>query len=194
MSGQELGFLRRKLFLGQGATLCFGYGQLSLQNAGRLPRYPVPDHHIEDFRDAGTIEEFSMTSKSRRTQRGFSMVEAALASSVALAILFGILEFGQAVWQYTLVAHAARQGTRYAIVHGANAKTHASSDDITTVVKNQMPGLDGSKVNVAVTWISDNKPGSSVKVVVSYPVTFMGPYVPNGTYTVKSTSQMIIEN
>jgi len=123
------------------------------------------------------------------------MVEAALASSVALAILFGILEFGQAVWQYNLVAHAVRQGTRYAMVHGANAKTHATSTDIATVVKNQMPGTDGSKVNVTVTWPNgDNKPGSPVKVTVSYPFTFMGPYVPTGTYTLQSTSQMIIEN
>jgi len=135
-----------------------------------------------------------MTRYGRKLQRGFAMVEAALASTTALALLFGIFEFGQAVWQYNLVAHAAREGTRYAIVHGANSSTPATSDTITAKVKNQSLGLDPSKLSVTVTWINNNRPGSAVKVAVSYPVTFMGPYVPNGNFTVKSTSQMIIEN
>ena len=135
-----------------------------------------------------------MMRNSRKLQRGSAMVEAALASTTALALLFGIFEFGQAVWQYNLVAHAVREGTRYAVVHGANSKTPATTDTITAVVKRQSLGLDPSKLTVAVTWLPNNKPGSAVKVALSYPITFMGPYVPNGNYTVKSTSQMVIEN
>lgn len=120
------------------------------------------------------------------------MVEGALVSSTALAILFGIIEFGQAVWAYNLISHAAREGTRYAIVHGKNSKSPASDDTIKGIVQNQTLGLNPSNLTVKTTWTPDNKPGSVVKVAVTYTFKFMGPYVPTGSYTMRSNSQVTI--
>ncbi len=122
------------------------------------------------------------------------MIEGALVSSIALAILFGIIEFGQAVWSYNLISHAAREGTRYAIVHGRNSITPATTSTIQGIVRNQTLGLNPNNLTVTTTWTPDNKPGSVVKVALVYTFKFMGPYVPTGTYTMRSSSQVTISN
>ena len=122
------------------------------------------------------------------------MVEGALVSSTALAMIFGMMEFGQAVWAYNTISHAAREATRYAIVHGANSKAPATSTTITQIVKDRTLGLSQSNLTTTTTWTPNNKPGSTVKVAVTYSFKFMGPYVPKGTYTMRSSSQVTISN
>lgn len=54
-------------------------------------------------------------------ERGQAAVEFALALPIALLLLFGTLDFARAVWQTDQLAYAAREGARYAIVHGASS-------------------------------------------------------------------------
>lgn len=63
---------------------------------------------------------------SARRARGFaceegaqSLVEFALLLPLFLLIVTGIFDVGRAVWQENSLAYAVREGTRYAIVHGA---------------------------------------------------------------------------
>jgi Flp pilus assembly protein TadG len=60
---------------------------------------------------------------SRHRSRGQALVETALILPVFLALLLGIVDMGRAVWATTSLASAAREGARYAIVHGGNANT-----------------------------------------------------------------------
>lgn len=48
-----------------------------------------------------------------------SLVEFALLLPLFLLIVTGIFDVGRAVWQENSLAYAAREGTRYAIVHGS---------------------------------------------------------------------------
>jgi TadE-like protein len=48
-----------------------------------------------------------------------SLVEFALVLPVFLLIVTGLFDVGRAVWQENSLAYAAREGTRYAIVHGS---------------------------------------------------------------------------
>jgi len=52
-----------------------------------------------------------------RIERGQAIVEFALAATLVIALFFGIVEFGRALYAYDQVGHAARYGTRYAIVN-----------------------------------------------------------------------------
>ena len=61
-------------------------------------------------------------------------MEAALALLLTLTILFGIMEFGRAAWSYNTVAHAAREGARFAMVHGKTSKAPATQADVQAVV------------------------------------------------------------
>ena len=48
-----------------------------------------------------------------------SLVEFAILLPLFLLIVTGIFDVGRAVWQENSLAYAAREGTRYAIVHGS---------------------------------------------------------------------------
>jgi hypothetical protein len=49
------------------------------------------------------------------------MVEFALVAPIFFALLLGIIEAGRFIFYYETLANAAREGARYAIVHGANS-------------------------------------------------------------------------
>ncbi len=52
-----------------------------------------------------------------------SLVEFALILPIILLIITGVFDVARAVWQENTLAYAAREGTRYAIVHGSTATT-----------------------------------------------------------------------
>jgi Flp pilus assembly protein TadG len=51
-------------------------------------------------------------------QRGSTMVEFALTVSLLLLMLFGVVDFGRALYAYHFVDHAAKEAARYGAVHG----------------------------------------------------------------------------
>lgn len=51
--------------------------------------------------------------KSRTRQRGVALLELAIAMSVLLAITFGITEYGRAIYEYNILAKAARDAARF---------------------------------------------------------------------------------
>jgi Flp pilus assembly protein TadG len=50
--------------------------------------------------------------------RGQSLVEFALVLPLFLVMLMGVVDVGRAIWAQNSLASAAREGARYAIVHG----------------------------------------------------------------------------
>jgi len=64
-----------------------------------------------------------------RYQRGTSMVENALVFGLLLSLLFGIIDFGRALYTYHLVANAARLGARFAMVRGGRCAHTAGGSD-----------------------------------------------------------------
>ncbi len=57
-----------------------------------------------------------MNTKVKSKTRAQSMVEMALILPVLLLILFGLIEFGRALFIYTVVSNAAREGARQGLV------------------------------------------------------------------------------
>jgi Flp pilus assembly protein TadG len=58
----------------------------------------------------------------RDGDRGQSLVEFALLLPLMLLIITGLFDVARAVWQENTLAYAAREGTRFAIVHGSNGQ------------------------------------------------------------------------
>ena len=50
-------------------------------------------------------------------ERGTTLVEFSIAVTVFLTVMFGVIEFGRALWVHNALADAARRGARYATVH-----------------------------------------------------------------------------
>jgi Flp pilus assembly protein TadG len=62
-------------------------------------------------------------------QRGQSLVEFALLLPLMLLIITGLFDVARAVWEENTLAYAAREGTRYAIVHGSYGSPAANTTD-----------------------------------------------------------------
>ncbi len=59
----------------------------------------------------------------RRRRRGQALVEFALVLPAFLIMLMAVVDIGRAIWAQNSVAAAAREGARYAIVHGGSNTT-----------------------------------------------------------------------
>lgn len=63
-----------------------------------------------------TIRPAGWRGRSRRRGRGQALVEFALVLPVFLLIIFGVVDFGRAVYGFNTIGNAARAGGRVAIV------------------------------------------------------------------------------
>ena len=129
----------------------------------------------------------------RAARNGQTAVEFAMTVLVYLTVVFAIIEFGRVLYAYNLVAYSARQGSRYAAVHGSSSKSPASSSAITSVVQNEINGLDTSNNELSVTtsWSPNNRPGGIVTVKVQYTLSHVVPLW-NWVLALSSTSKMTI--
>jgi hypothetical protein len=64
---------------------------------------------------------------ARRRGRGQALVEFALVAPLFFILIFGIIEAARFTFYYEILNHAAREGARYAIVHGGNAQFGCAS-------------------------------------------------------------------
>lgn len=121
-------------------------------------------------------------------ERGAELVEFGLASILFFMLLFGIMEFGRAMWIYDTVAHAAKEGARYAIVRGTESGRAATAADVEAYVRSRATGM--TMLAVTTTWDPDNEPGSVVQVRVESPFQPVVSFVP--LITLSSTSRLVI--
>ena len=120
------------------------------------------------------------------------MVEFALvASLVFIPIVFGIIEFGRAIWAKNMVTTAAREGVRYAIVHGSSSGAPFDSAAVATYVEGKT-GI--TPIVVSTTWTGKD-PQDTVTVTVSYVYNRLVP-VPGipASKTITGKSAQIISN
>ena len=138
--------------------------------------------------------------RARRGERGQTVVEFALAATALFTLVFGIIDFGRALFTYDIVTNAARIGSRYAIVHGSAcslASCPATSAAIQSYVQSQVSGIATSQLSVTATWSNasgctdPNYQGTNciVTVTVSYPFKLI---LFNRSWTMSSSSQMVI--
>src|SRR2546425_5110466 len=98
-------------------------------------------------------------------QSGSAIVEFTLISLMFFMLTFGLVEFGRAVFDYSMVSSLSREGVRYASVRGSASGHAATATDVSTYVQGKAVGLP---VTVTTTWTPNNNPGSTVSVQVQY--------------------------
>lgn len=150
-----------------------------------------------------------LVSRRRAGQRGAVLIEQALIIPILVALFFGIVDMGRALYSYTYVSYIARDATRWASARSTNmggTRTPVSRADITNYVKNVSgQGLDAARLTANTTWIAppngsplcpggpaNEKPGCIVQVTVNYNFKFFFPFIPVRTLPMSSESQMII--
>jgi Flp pilus assembly protein TadG len=111
-----------------------------------------------------------MRIRFRDDERGTAMVEFALVAVLFfIPLIFGIIEFGRVVWAKNMVTAAAREGTRYAVVHGAdNTGNTADSAAVANYVINR---TSLSPLFVSTQWKQLKNAQDTVIVTVKYTYT-----------------------
>jgi Flp pilus assembly protein TadG len=125
-----------------------------------------------------------------REEAGQALVEFALVLPLLLLIITGLFDVARATWQENTLAYAAREGTRYAIVHGS-----ASLDGTVVFPGHEQPVIDIVRaaavgvpnVSVTVTWPNGNCYDRNCQVQVDA----IAPFVPvPSQYMLGSTFQI----
>ena len=164
-------------------------------------------HPIKRYRPAGR-------NQGSRRRRGASLVEMAIVLIVFITLVLGMLDLGIAVFRKHLLAQAARQGVRQAIVHGKDANAFGANmgvwgpaawsgtadnsvgHPVVSVIQPMLAGMDPSTVAVQIEWLDG---GNNVMVDDRVRVSVSTDYQPmmtfifgNPTFPLQATSTMHI--
>lgn len=120
---------------------------------------------------------------------GQSLLEMIIGLTVFLVLVLGLCDLGRAVFAYNAVTHCAREGVRFAVVHGADSAVPVGPSvnyaALTDFVRSRAQGMPSDLVTVAATWTNApsapvNGRGGTVTVRVTYnfqpvsPLAFFG--------------------
>jgi hypothetical protein len=135
-----------------------------------------------------------------RGESAQTLVEFALVLPLFLLVVTGLFDVARAVWQENTLAYAAREGTRYAIVHGSGATlvlgpTDPAEPNISTVVRKAAVGVPNITITTA--WPdAGNERGMRVSVDASAPfVPLPSQYLLGGAFqiTLRGGSMLVIQ-
>jgi Flp pilus assembly protein TadG len=131
----------------------------------------------------------------KRRAAGQAFVESALTLAGFFVIIFGVIDFGRAFWTWQALSAAAREGARWAIVHGADAGMTKTQTEI--AVEDYVLGHYGAGIpkeaKVKISWPNGtNVPGNPVRVALEYTFRPVTPLVGNKTMKLNGVAEMQI--
>jgi hypothetical protein len=135
-------------------------------------------------------------------------VEFALVAPLFFFLLFAIIDFGRYVYYVQIINNAAREGARYAIVHGSNSLCPSgppaagspacdpTGQRVKDVVRTYAVGVIGDSTVLVTnpTWDPDNGRESTVTVAVTYDFRSVIPIVPIPAVRITGGSTLVINN
>lgn len=177
--------------------------------------HPMKARYFDASPCRGTSERSSLFWFSRRTlsilqecghedalhdQNGQALVETALTFTVLMTFFLAFMEICLIFYSYCMIAESAREGTRYASLHGSTCVTAsqatctASASSVNTYISSiSWPNLGGGTLSGATTFPDGNEaPGSRVKITVSYIFPITVPFLPAQSVSMASTSESYI--
>ena len=154
-----------------------------------------------------------------RSTRGQAMVEFALIAPIFFLVLFGLIEFGRAVYTIQMLDSAAREGARYAIVHGSQSACPSgpmpngainycdpNGIRVRNAVRNAAIGVDPTRLAVTTRWCLDvatcttglgngtNDRNQTVVVSIAYTYGSLIPLVPLPDFTLTGGSTLVVNH
>jgi hypothetical protein len=139
---------------------------------------------------------------------GQAMTEFALIAPVFFLMLFAIIEFGWYVYQVQTLNEAAREGSRYAIVHGSTSLCPSgpmpggaanwcdpSGAKVQAAVRSFAVGLNPSDLSFpTMAWNPNNGRGSVFDLVVQSTFHPLIPLVPLPQITMQGASSLVVQH
>lgn len=159
-------------------------------------------------------------TRSLHHRSGQALVEFVLVAPLFFLLIFAIIDFGRYVYYVQILNNAAREGTRYAIVHGSNGLPSSgppapgtvsldpAGDNVKAVVRDYLVGVIGSGtsiLDVSVCWLNQptgttprcggsNGRGNPVEVTVDYQFRSVIPIVPLPPVQIRGGSTLVVNN
>jgi TadE-like protein len=136
-----------------------------------------------------------------RDESAESMVSFALSASILFMFIFGLTNMCLAFYTYESISELAREGVRYAIVHGSTCQTASgSSCEVTSAQVNSyvqglgIPNVGGGTMSVNTTYPDGGEAPDAdrVQITVSYSFPWHIPFSGSQTVSMSSTSEMYI--
>jgi Flp pilus assembly protein TadG len=125
-------------------------------------------------------------------RHGTTAIEAAVIYPITFLLMMGLIIGGLGIFRYQELASLAREATRYASVHGskyAQVTGYPAATPTNIYNKAIQPNLvilDPNQLQYSVTWNTDNRPGNTVTVQITYqwiPEAFLGGITLSSTAT-----------
>ncbi|MFZ0744817.1 MAG: TadE family protein [Terracidiphilus sp.] len=121
-----------------------------------------------------------------KSEDGQALVEFAISLSVMASFFFTFIEICLVFYTYSMISESAREGTRYAALHGATCVTAAqvsctaSTSSINQYVSSiSWPNAGGGTMTPVTSFPDGNEnPGSRIEVTVNYAFPITLPFVP----------------
>ena len=139
--------------------------------------------------------------RSRKSERGSTLVEFSIGATVFLMVMFSVLEFGRALWVHNALSDAARRGARYAVINKAidapAVKNIVVYGNAAGGTKPLVDSLTTSNVNVTYSGFGLSE-GTATVSITNYKFNFVIPIVktsismPNYSTTLTSESAGLI--
>ncbi len=127
----------------------------------------------------------------KRTARGQSLVEFALLLPIMLLLAVMLVDLGRAIYYYSVIFNAAREGARYGIIHPTDGS------GIEAAARSLTVGLDQDDLTISSILPSPPVSGSVVRVIATYRFRAVTPlanlFVSGGFIDLTSRSTMYIE-
>ncbi len=144
----------------------------------------------------------------QRGRKGATTLETALALSVFVTLILGMVDLGYGVFRQHVLAHSTRQLARQAIVHGALAERMAvwgpdpisirasQADEISASITSSLVGWNLEEVEIEMEWIdagNDARQGHRIRVAMTAPYRPMMTFIfGNPSIQLSATSTMSI--
>jgi Flp pilus assembly protein TadG len=163
---------------------------------------PFPHSPISDVRLDGSALWIARLGRDfLRDETGESMVGFALSASVLFTFIFGLTTMCLAFYTYQAISELAREGVRYAIVHGTTCETSSgSSCEVTSTQVNTyvqgigIPNVGGGTMNVNTSYPDGGEVPNAdrVEVTVTYTFPWHIPFSGTQNLSLTSSSEMYI--
>lgn len=138
------------------------------------------------------------SKRFKSNERGATLVEFSIAATVFLVVVFGVIEFGRALWTHNALSDAARRGARYATLHSAteieqvkNVVVYGNADGSGTPL---VPNLTTENVSVDYSNFALNAGTVSVSVTgyeFQFIVPIVGTTITMPSYTTTLTGESV---
>ena len=125
-------------------------------------------------------------------QRGQSLLETAMMIVVVFTVVFWVFELGWLMYTYSVMADAANEGVRYAIVH-SKGDPAGTTTKVQTFAATSLHNTNGMHVFVVFPDNNNTAPPNRVRVTVTYTyVPWLSQYISTPTMRTYSEGRMVV--